>query len=813
MTEMQYTSKDIQTNQKLDYVRLRPTGFINDTGQAGQVHIAKEIVDNVSDEMELLGAAGIMNIVVFHDHGRGTYQILVCDNGRGVPLEEDKMLDVFTKLNTSGKFDDSSYKFSTGSFGVGAKATAALSKHFRALTMRPSGVGDVIVHDGIEPDNLIRYDKVYPQTGTYVIFEPDKKIFAGVNKFMEEGFHDLMALLKLFNLFSNYRIRVGLYPTGVDTNIWKMAGPLAIDQFNEYIQTSSTIFDNTVDDTDPDMYVREYFNIVRPFAWKHQVVKPVSNGDPIAYDIRAFAIKYENVGGHLSMVNSVPMKDNDCSHLTQFNMVLKRLMAPYIDGKEVREFFMKTYKLPIFVCMSVKWNGAQFIGKQKTGFKDPKFTNVYGKLLTEYFGSNGNMKLLKELFDIYAEDIEAKYIAYTSGTTQVKDNKKLFLSLNFPSRFVDCSTKERDTAELFLTEGDSANSTEGRNPKIQASYSLCGKPLNPITSQDNLKDTIVKLQNNKIYQDILMITGLTPHQTDFSSLKYGKIFLMTDADTHGKHIVNIVVSNLYAINPKFIESGILHIVTPPFYGLRIKNKKYKDTGIIYIRNADELVNALAMNVYYPSVEVAVFAADVFDKPKVLNKQEFVEFARIVCHVGGLIERLAEQHVINPLILEQLTHVTHYLTPETMDINVLKQTLGNDSISYDAKNNILMMSIGRRDLTISLHALRDTLYQEVLPFLNKIAWRNWGVLVSTKHTDMYKDTPMSLVQLYNIFKSLDTLFTIKRWKGLGSMMPLDRALTCMNQQYRSTYKITTIGDVDRVFDLMGNDSAARKALVL
>ena len=461
--------------------------------------------------------------------------------------------------------------------------------------------------------------------------------------------------------------------------------------------------------------------------------------------------------------------------------------------------------------MDVKYLDATYVGLHKNGFKNAQFAKMFSKSLMSIMRSNDNKKSYKALYDALSKDITDKYSVYTSGQVTVKNDQRLILELNYPTKFFNCSTEDRSQAELFIAEGNSAGSKENRNSETQAMYSLRGKPFNAVNSIGTIDESRKALQKNDIFQDILKIIGLTTTTTDFNTLKYGKVFIMTDADDHGKHIANILIGNFYLINPGFVESGKLHLVTPPLYGLTLKNcKSQKDP--IFIRTADDMITAMAASIYYEALEVYISSDGTFDTPKLLDKEELVDFAKITHHIGSMFTRLSQEHIVDPIILEQLTYVSYYLTPETMNIEYLKSVLGYDTMKYDKVNNILFMSLGHKDITLPLYSISDSFYREILPFLNKIQWQRLKILIKTKRTNVFNNDMVSFVQLYHIFRSLDNMCSVSYYKGLGSLPSELKSKTCLDPTNRRSICIRSIGDVHTYFQMLGKDPSHRKKLI-
>ena len=125
----EYSADSIKVLDSLQHIRLRKGMYIGDATDARA--LLSEIFDNAIDEVQ---AGFSPELLVTIDYENNIYKVR--DWGRGIPHgkkklengEEKEVLEILvTKANSGGKFDNSSYNYSSGLNGLGFTITNGLS--------------------------------------------------------------------------------------------------------------------------------------------------------------------------------------------------------------------------------------------------------------------------------------------------------------------------------------------------------------------------------------------------------------------------------------------------------------------------------------------------------------------------------------------------------------------------------------------------------------------------------------------------------------------------------------------------------------
>ena len=826
----EYTAETIHHYEDMDYVRQRPNSLIPSRDSAGVIHMIWEYISNSMDEL-ILQPSGDILIGLFRELSTGRFQIVIKDNGRGIPSKSLK--DAFTKLKTSGKIaTDSAYYSSGGQFGQGAKAGAALSTRFRASSKNymENSTNTLYLNDGKIVS--LSKDTDVSNNGVIIIFEPDiNQFFYEAKDFSISGYLDLVSLCRQLNIF-NTTINFGVYVVDrlLPDRIWTDNTTDVIYTIREYINSPDSKPEYVSEMVaDKSEYLFEIWKTRSAIVFNYSYDKlPVDANDKLRFGIRMFFTKKSNNGfpQFFVTVNNVviPDRTNNTATVTAVQL-LRELISFRIADEKLKKFVNTEYNFStLSLALGIMYHGAELSGTTKFSFKDAQFgIQFYEELKNEL--SKQPEDFWNALMIAVMPDVQAKYAAYYEVPTKKSDVIKIFMDLNYPKNFSECKAIDNNYAianygnetELFIVEGNSAgNINSTRDNRYQAVYCTRGKPYNAATKLSQLADNKNRLMKEPIYQDIMKILGITPNTTDFSNRRFGKIIIATDADDDGYHIRELHLNNLYIINPMIVNSGMVWIANPPLYSIQITKNKY-----FYLRDKIALMDAKIQFIYKPVLDIKV----VHNTPTGINEiipnnELYREMCYVVETLGDKFSELAEQLSIPILVLEQLAYIIDDLYPVINYDKITEYFTSRDGNRYvsvvcNEATKSMVISIGHEDYAIGLNDVGQTIVNTIMPELKKFRYNDLHFVVRSKYasSELYNFKAMTPMQLYLCMKSLREVVSIHRYKGLGEMETEHCLETIMNPSTRSLTHITGVGNLEFNYSLISkDDSTAKKTLL-
>ena len=167
-----------------------------------------------------------------------------------------------------------------------------------------------------------------------------------------------------------------------------------------------------------------------------------------------------------------------------------------------------------------------------------------------------------------------------------RNGKSKKLEAVISDKLASAQSKDYKDNELFIVEGDSAGGSAktGRDRLHQAILPLRGKPLNTYeVSMERM------LQNQEFSTIIQTIGAGVGADFDIEDAKYGKIIIMTDADTDGAHIQTLLLTFFYNYMKPLITHGMVYIACPPLY--RVFKKSDPNHKFVYAWDDQSLEEA------------------------------------------------------------------------------------------------------------------------------------------------------------------------------------------------------------------------------
>jgi topoisomerase-4 subunit B len=524
-----YDSKAIEVLSGLDPVRKRP-GMYTDTSCPN--HLIQEVLDNSVDE----AIAGHCSNIKIKLYKNGFIE--VSDDGRGMPVDihpEHKLTGVeliLCKLHAGAKFSGDEYSFSGGLHGVGVSVVNALSESLKVNVKRDSKEHEMYFNDGNKKNELKVISDVGPRnTGTKIQFKPNAKYFESIDVDNKQLKHLLKAKAVLCP---------GLTIDFFDEKRKEKIKWFFEDGLKSYLEETSRETNLLLDVPILNSKKSEEHEVEFVINWSE---KPSKNKLDETY------------------VNLIPTSQGG-SHLNGFKSGLLDSMKEFC---EIRKLLPKGLKLnaddvinnAIFVISS-KMKNPQFAGQTKERLDSKEHMS---------FVSSSIKDVLSIWFNKHTEEGEKiAELAIISAQARAKasktvERKKTFKGPALPGKLSDCNSEDLNKTELFLVEGDSAGGSakQARERSFQAIMPLRGKILN---TWDLESDEIIKSQEIK---NLSTAIGVIPGNSDISTLRYGKICILADADSDGLHIATLLCALFLRHFKPLVNDGRIYIAMPPLY--------------------------------------------------------------------------------------------------------------------------------------------------------------------------------------------------------------------------------------------------------
>jgi DNA topoisomerase-2 len=496
------------------------------TYNPGFIKLFDEIISNSVDEHRRNSKLNEIRVTINLD----SCEISVWDNG-GIPVTKHPVHKewipemIFSNLKAGSNFDDSEQRTVAGTNGVGSTLTNIFSKKFIVSTCDGQNRFDQEF-----TDNMHKRSKASVTTGkrgfTEITYLPDLARFS--MKIIDEKSFLILFKRCLDVAACNNKLTVKF--TKIKEGK-KSDFTLRFKSFDEYIK----------------LYTQEFF-YEESKDWKI-----------------GFA-KAENGFQNISFVNSVHTKDGG----THVEYIVNQLIA------ELRELIKKKHKVEVKPS-DIRNYLSIFI--DCTIINSSFSSQTKEKLITEAkdFGTRHELsdKLMKSIFksEIIASVLD--WVEKKALAQERAELRKLNSTLDKTKipKLIDAQRKgDRGICILGIYEGLSALSAvrKFRDTQTQGAFPLKGKFLN--VSEMKSAEIIKNDEAVQLMASLGLKLGEEP-----KGLRYGRIYIYTDADPDGNSIAALLINFFNRFWPELFDQGRVYKVMTPL----VVAKKGKDSINFY----------------------------------------------------------------------------------------------------------------------------------------------------------------------------------------------------------------------------------------
>ena len=756
--------KVFYSDDEYEQIRAHTGMYISYRGMRAKRHLFKEIFNNALDECISPESPANKVEVFFNEE---TQEIIVSDNGRGLPLNE--MFNFITKKHYSTKDRNETKVDTAGENGVGLKITAALSDKFIATSFRGYESRTVRVIDGKPILDPIKSEKKY-RTGFMVDFIPSEKYLCETK--------DTAFSLKVEDLDEWLRQMSYIIPEGITMKLIgeKRGSDLAIMR----------------------TYVRQGIAADVNFMTSDAEFSPVSlvaksDEDATEFKLECAFTYDKNVDNEYvdSYCNYIHTIENGthveacigaiCSFLTK--------EARIMDPESKYPILYEDCKKGLVIAVNCEARAPMLAGQTKEKVTSETILSSGRKSITSainaYFEDNRSLlrSIVKYLRDIAKIRMEANKI---KGI----DTKK-------PSNWVeDAAVREyyplanrnsKGYKELFITEGDSAasvvNSVRDRNH--QAIFRLLGVVENTL---EQPLHKIMGVNGNETLKHLVKILGCgIGSDFNIANLKWNKLIILSDSDVDGAYITSLLCAFFAKHMPDIILEERLYKAVPPLYHLSDRKKSYyKNYEVLYDKHEYfKLFNRIvADNVEIMFVYIDGQTKELSKKDKLNWLEKNINYlyylnnlSRKVAAPSHIVEKVCWNLILAGGSAEKFKKLIEKEFPEMIYSNSEQSLVG----SY--KGEFVSMIV-------------DSLFVKIAEMFIKLLASEETFMVAMKPIND-KTIDWEIMTIGSFLNVLDSKFGIdidQRFKGVGEVEEDLLFRTVINPKLRKLYKMT-IADVD------------------
>lgn len=561
--EVTYDEGSLRQQGDLEHIQQHPGMYLGSCQTPWNA--LKEVIDNGVDEHI---AGHVKELYIQYNHK--TKEILVCDDGRGIPVGKHPQLGistliaVFTKQRFGGKFNrvNGAYNTSVGTHGIGTKATNALAAEFEVWTYQGNKWYHVLFKDGKpttkDPEVVsqpLHLKAPFNNKGTQVRVKPGKQYFTTLDidvESLQERCSDISFLCPGLRVTLN---------TGKEKVYESQTG--LVDLIDGVIKVGSETVSLKKLHAEP-FYVKQFSTN----GTGVECVLQWTNGDD------------EQIYSYVNVSDTIEHGVHYDGLCDAINEVISK------SAKKSQDFDPEDIRTGLFGALHLMHKNPHFKSQTKEKLVDPVNSNIRHDV---YLLLVEPIRKFFRKFPELIEELIKKACELKKARTSFKDKKMALRGLELrkgargllPGKLATASKCKPEERELFLVEGDSAggSAVDARDHRFQEVLPLRGKTINSSKYDDG---SILK--NTEIRSIIQAVGADIREKCDPERARVGKILIMADADPDGYHISSLLISFFTEFYRPLIEKGMVYVVDSPLFKASVGDKHAYGRTLAQVKN-------------------------------------------------------------------------------------------------------------------------------------------------------------------------------------------------------------------------------------
>jgi DNA gyrase subunit B len=774
-------------------VQKRPLMYGGRTGDAGCLHICKELINNSIDECSKEGknypGKNIKILFVEADN-----EITIEDDGRGINPAE--LENIYTSLN-SGSNMTRSQGSTLGENGVGTLLACAMGDLLKVTTYRSGNEKKKLELHFKEGIKIFEHtEDCGHRHGMMNIFRPSEKWLGGGCRIVREDLSRWISNLK-YQISPKIKIDYTVISSdGERDEMIIKAVPFAqiIEDNNSNLMSNIIPIDGyaELDEEFANETTKRNFKVNVAFSYVNSDMTPhcvsYCNGAETTENGSHFDGALEAVQRYFQLKTKSSLNSRDADKLD-------------IKWEDV------TTKLSFAVNLSTNMMHL-FVGQIKNQVVNKQLHKAVQYCVSEaldiYFTKNP--KQLEEICGIVKLNAKVRYEANKVRNSVIKDQINKWNQFSMPN-YVPCAAKGKAYKELFIVEGNSARATMMgvRHPEYQAIFNIRGMSLNIYNG--DLNAHLNPKTGNKEFVDLISVLGCGWGENfQFDKLKFDKIIIATDADVDGYGIRSMLCGFFVKVLPAIVQNGRLFIADPPLY--RIVGKDPYVTNKIKYKE-------LCINNYKRYYDIILSDKDLDGNP-IKDLGSFYNDTRN--YLSNLRQR-AEHYEVNCTVLELMMKSIAQQWNGEGDINISRMNIDVSDecpeIYWDPETKILGGVYDFKSMSIELSRSVLSVFKDDINVIKKYGYHLTVIDKITKQKEV-----LALSNALRFMEKKVMAKILERYKGLGQVDdPTVLRQTIMDPNTRILINVKFGTDVTRDMNIFQNlrgkgemDLAARKIFI-